>query len=195
MNESTPVAKKTTLRNSLLLAGLFIVGIIFAGGFSLALDATNTTEFCTSCHSMQTNLEELKEKSHWNNRTGVHAGCANCHVPKAFWPKMQAKIMAAKDVYHELMGTINTPEKYEARRLQMAQAVWDKMKASDSRVCKSCHSFQHMDFSQQDRFARKKHENAPDRGFTCIDCHKGIAHKKAKTAGDDDDDDKMSKKR
>jgi cytochrome c-type protein NapC len=90
---------------------------------------------------------------------------------------MLAKVMASRDLFHEILGTINTHEKYEAHRKEMAEEVWAKMKATDSRECKSCHSFQHMDFSEQDRFARKKHENAPDRGQTCIDCHKGIAHK------------------
>jgi cytochrome c-type protein NapC len=172
------MADKTSRKKILAFSVLiFTVGLLFAGGFNVALDYTNTTEFCTSCHTMQTNLAEMKEKPHWNNRTGVHAGCADCHVPKAFGPKMLAKIMAAKDVYHQVMGTMDTPEKYEARRLEMAERVWAKMKASDSRECKTCHDFAHMDLSQQDRFARKKHEKATDRGETCIDCHKGIAHK------------------
>jgi len=175
-NEANP---KKRSRAGRLLVGLliFVSGVVFAGLFNVGLEYTNRTEFCTSCHSMKTNLAELEEKLHWKSRTGVHAGCADCHVPKDFKEKMIAKIMAAKDVYHEIMGTIDTPEKYEARRLEMAQRVWAKMKASDSRECKSCHSLAHMDFREQDRFARKKHENAPDRGQTCIDCHKGIGHK------------------
>jgi len=168
---------KSRFRRLLGVALIFFAGIVFAGLFNVGLEYTNRTEFCTSCHSMKTNLAELQERVHWKSRSGVPAGCADCHVPKDFKEKMIAKVMAAKDVYHEIMGTIDTPEKYEARRLDMAQRVWAKMKASDSRECKSCHGFAHMDFSEQDRFARKKHENAPDRGQTCIDCHKGIGHK------------------
>jgi cytochrome c-type protein NapC len=164
---------------------IFAAGIVFAGAFNWGLDYTNRTEFCTSCHSMQTNLNELKEKLHWKSVSGVHAGCADCHVPKNFKDKMVAKVMAAKDVYHEIMGTIDTPEKYEARRLQMAEAVWAKMKASGSRECKACHSFAHMDFSEQDKFARRKHQNADDRGQSCIDCHKGIGHKLPKDAAEE----------
>jgi cytochrome c-type protein NapC len=175
-NEVNP-KRKSWLRRLLGVALIFFAGVVFAGLFNVGLEYTNRTEFCTSCHSMKTNLAELEEKVHWKSRSGVHAGCADCHVPKDFKEKMIAKVMAAKDVYHEIMGTIDTPEKYEARRLDMAQRVWAKMKASDSRECKSCHGFAHMDFSEQDRFARKKHENAPDRGQTCIDCHKGIGHK------------------
>ena len=188
--QSDPNPKhRSWLRRFAVTAVIFGAGVVFTGLFNVALDYTNRTEFCTSCHSMKTNLAELEERVHWKSRSGVSAGCADCHVPKDFKEKMIAKVMAAKDVYHEIMGTIDTPEKYEARRLDMAQRVWAKMKASDSRECKSCHAFVHMDFSEQDRFARKKHENAPDRGQTCIDCHKGIGHKLPKGAETEDEDD------
>jgi cytochrome c-type protein NapC len=165
-------------RKKLILgfAVIFVAGIVFAGLFNAGLAHTNTTEFCTSCHTMQKNLEELQQSTHWQNASGVHAGCADCHVPQPFIPKMIAKVMAAKDVYHEFMGTIDTPEKYEAHRWNMASRVWEKMKATDSRECRSCHEYSHMDLAAQDRSARSRHSNAPDKGDTCIDCHKGIVH-------------------
>jgi len=177
MSSNTGPKPRSWTRRLLVGSLIFAAGAVFAGLFNVGLEYTNRTEFCTSCHSMKTNLTELEERVHWRNASGVHAGCADCHVPKEFKEKMIAKVMAAKDVWHEILGTIDTPEKYEARRLDMAQRVWAKMKASDSRECKSCHTLAHMEFSEQDRFARKKHENAPDRGQTCIDCHKGIGHK------------------
>lgn len=163
-------------RSKLSFIFILVLGVILTSLFNVGLKATNTTEFCTSCHTMKVNLEELKENVHWSNASGVHAGCADCHVPKAFIPKMVAKVMAAKDVYHEILGTIDTPEKYEKRRWLMANRVWDKMKASDSRECRSCHTYDHMDFSEQDKSARKRHPKADEKGQTCIDCHKGIAH-------------------
>ena len=89
---------------------------------------------------------------------------------------MKAKIMAVKDVYHELVGTISTPEDYEAHRLSMASAVWKKMKASDSGECRNCHNFEYMDFTLQESRAANEHQRAIDTGMTCIDCHQGIAH-------------------
>ena len=151
-------------------------GIIFWGGFNTALEMTNTMEFCTSCHTMKVNLEEYKETAHYKNTSGVQATCSDCHVPKPFFPKMKAKILAYKDVMHEILGTIDTPEKYEAHRWDMASRVWDKMRATDSRECRNCHSFDNMDLSEQDRTARKKHSKAVDKGKTCIDCHTGLAH-------------------
>ena len=155
---------------------IFAAGIGSAALFNTGVTYTNEMEFCTSCHSMQVNLEEYKQTIHYKNPSGVQATCSDCHVPKEFLPKMVAKIMAAKDVYHEIMGTIDTPEKYEAHRWGMASAVWAKMKSSNSRECLTCHKLENMDLAEQDRTARSKHGNALDDGQTCIDCHKGIAH-------------------
>ncbi|KRT54317.1 NapC/NirT family cytochrome c [endosymbiont of Ridgeia piscesae] len=160
----------------IFIAVIFLGGVIFAGLFNVGLAFTNEMDFCTSCHTMKVNLEEYKETVHYKNASGVRATCSDCHVPKVFVPKMIAKVMAAKDVYHEIMGTIDTKEKYEARRWDMANRVWEKMRNSDSRECRTCHDFTQMDFSEQDRTARKRHSRAMDQGKTCIDCHKGIAH-------------------
>ena len=159
----------------ILIAG-FIAGILFWGGFHWTLEATNTEEFCTSCHTMETNLGEYRETIHYNNHSGVRAICSDCHVPHEWQYKMKAKIMAVKDVYHEMRGTISTPEKYEERRLEMAAAVWKKMKATDSRECRNCHAFEYMDFTIQETRAAKNHQKAIDENMTCIDCHQGIAH-------------------
>jgi cytochrome c-type protein NapC len=155
---------------------IFAAGIVFTGAFNVGLGYTNKMEFCVSCHSMQVNLKEYKETPHYKNASGVRATCADCHVPKEFGPKMVAKVMAYKDVLHEILGTIDTKEKYEAHRWEMAVRVWDKMKRTDSRECRTCHSMDSMDLSEQDKSARRRHGRAEDEGKTCIDCHKGIAH-------------------
>ncbi|PLY13322.1 MAG: cytochrome C [Sedimenticola sp.] len=159
-----------------ILILVFVAGIIFTGLFNMGLSATNEMDFCTSCHSMKVNLEEYKETVHYTNISGVRATCSDCHVPKEFIPKMVAKVIAAKDVWHEILGTIDTKEKYEQHRWDMASRVWAKMKASNSRECRTCHDFDQMDLGEQSRMARKRHSRAVDDGETCIDCHKGIAH-------------------
>ena len=58
----------------------------------------------------------------------------------------------------------------------MASAVWTKMKKTDSRECRNCHSFEFMDFTIQETRAATEHQKAIDQGMTCIDCHQGIAH-------------------
>ncbi len=164
-------------RNNLFLLSLvFMAGIVFAGVGNMGLSATDDMDFCTSCHSMKVNLEEYKQTVHYQNASGVRATCPDCHVPESFFPKMAAKIVATRDVYHEILGTIDTKEKYEQHRWTMASRVWDKMRATDSRECRSCHDYSSMDLSAQIRSARKRHSSAMDEGKTCIDCHRGIAH-------------------
>jgi cytochrome c-type protein NapC len=172
-----------------LLAVGFFSGIVFWGGFNTAMEATNTMDFCISCHEMRDNVYvEYKETIHYQNRTGVRAVCSDCHVPKDWTHKMIRKIQASKEVYGKIMGTIDTKEKFEANRLRLAQNEWARMKASDSRECRNCHSFDGMNAEKQKARASKMHKIAQDDKKTCIDCHKGIAHHKPKNMPEEDDD-------
>jgi cytochrome c-type protein NapC len=157
---------------------LLMVGAAMAVGGKVAVDHTNTLEFCISCHEMkENNFAEYSHTIHARNRTGVKAICSDCHVPHEFFATVVRKVGAANDVVHHLLGTIDTPEKFEARRLEMAKAVWRTMKATDSRECRSCHDVKAMDPQMQGKTAQKQHQKLTDSGRTCIDCHYGIAHK------------------
>lgn len=139
-----PSAKYSLL--TLLVVGFFS-GIIFWGGFNTAMEATNTLEFCVSCHEMRdTVYQEYKKTIHYSNRTGVRAICSDCHVPKDWVHKIARKIQATNELYGKVMGTIDTPEKFEAKRLQLAENEWKRMKGSDSRECRNCHGFEGMNW-------------------------------------------------
>jgi nitrate/TMAO reductase-like tetraheme cytochrome c subunit len=159
---------------------LFVIGVVFWSGFNLMLDYSNSEDFCISCHVMKDNLYvEYQETIHYSNRTGVRAVCSDCHVPKEWFPKMYRKIEATlHEIPHWAMGTIDTREKFEARRMYLAKRVWGEMKASDSHECRNCHELQHMDLDKQQLSASRKHtlKRQTERGETCIDCHQGIAH-------------------
>lgn len=173
---------------ALLVLG-FISGILFWGGFNTAMEATNTLEFCVSCHEMRdTVYQEYKKTIHYSNRTGVRATCPDCHVPKDWVHKIARKIQASQEVYGKIVGTIDTPEKFEAKRLTLAQHEWKRMKDSDSRECRNCHSFEGMNADSQKQRARKQHELAQRDKSTCIDCHKGIAHHKPKGMTEEDEE-------
>ena len=157
---------------------LFAAGIVSWAGFNFVLEETNTEAFCISCHEMKsTTYEEYRTSTHALSRSGVRATCPDCHVAKPFLPKMVAKVRASKDLFHSILGTIDTTEKFEARRLQMAEAVWTRVKETDSRECRSCHDNLSFDFAKQSRRAVAQHEEGIAEGKTCIDCHKGITHK------------------
>lgn len=160
-----------------LVVGAFICGIVFWGGFNWAMELTNVESFCISCHEMRDNVyQEYKATIHYVNRTGVRATCPDCHVPKEWIHKVVRKIRASNEVYHKLIGSIDTREKFEAKRIVLAQHVWDAMKATDSRECRNCHDFKSMDYGVQGRRAANMHAAGFAEGKTCIDCHKGIAH-------------------
>jgi cytochrome c-type protein NapC len=162
---------------ALLVAG-GVGGVLFWGGFHWAMELSNTETFCVSCHEMRdTVYKELKETVHFTNRTGVRATCPDCHVPKEWIYKVKRKIEATNELFHKVMGTIDTPEKFETQRLAMAQNVWATMKATDSRECRNCHAMVSMDLDKQLRPAQRMHKAAVEKGQTCIDCHQGIAHK------------------
>lgn len=169
---------KLLVKTSLFSAIVFIlVGIVLWGGFNTAMEATNTLEFCISCHEMRdTVYREYQPSVHHENPSGVQAACPDCHVPREWWPKVVRKIQASNELYHWLVGTIDTPEKFAARRPQLAEHVWSVMKRTDSRECRNCHQFTAMKIAEQGRFAADRHTRALQAGGTCIDCHKGISH-------------------
>lgn len=162
---------------TLLILGC-VAGVVFVTGFNTSMHAMNSEKFCISCHEMRDNVyQEYMDTVHYSNRTGVRAICSDCHVPQEFVPKMVRKIQATKELYGKAFGIIDTPQKFEAHRLEMAKNEWARMKKNDSQECRNCHSFDYMDFTEQKTVATKMHSFAIDEGKTCIDCHKGIAHK------------------
>ncbi|CUW40731.1 Cytochrome c-type protein TorC [Magnetospirillum sp. XM-1] len=155
-----------------------LAGVVAWGGFNTALEATNTTSFCISCHVMRdTVYVEYRQSAHFQNRSGVRAGCPDCHVPRDWNHKLIRKAQASNELFHWALGSIDTPEKFEAKRHDLAAREWTRMRESDSRECRNCHSFEAMDFHKQSMKAARAMREAAKAGKTCIDCHKAVAHK------------------
>jgi cytochrome c-type protein NapC len=159
----------------LLIGG--VGGVLFWGAFNTGIHMTNSLEFCISCHEMRdTVYQEYKESIHYKNKYGVRAICPDCHVPKDWTHMMIRKAQASMELYAKVTGKVDTPEKFEKARMELATHEWARMKASGSRECRNCHDFQAMDAEKQKPSAQKHHAQAQVEGKTCIDCHKGIAH-------------------
>lgn len=154
----------------------FVLGIAFTGGFLASLEYTATNAFCTSCHEMETPYAEYTHSVHFSNAIGIRATCANCHVPPAFLPGLWRHTKASLEVWGHLRGELDTPAKYEANRLALAQTVWAELKANDSAECRSCHFPGAMALDKQPPMAARAHQALATSGQTCIDCHKGPAH-------------------
>ena len=181
---------KPSARYSLLgISSLsFVFGILFWGGFNTGMEMTNSLEFCTTCHERRdTVYQEYKETIHFSNRSGVRAICSDCHVPKDWTHKIIRKAQASFEIWGKLTGSIDTKEKFEAKRMVLATHEWERMKGNGSRECRNCHAFESMSAELQKQTPYKKHMKAKEEGKTCIDCHKGIAHQLPKEYKDPDE--------
>ena len=90
---------------------------------------------------------------------------------------MARKMQASKEVWGKIFGTIDTREKFQAKRLELARHEWARFKANDSLECRNCHDYEYMDFTRQSVRAQNMHSTyLANKEKTCIDCHKGIAH-------------------
>ena len=172
---TTPSATWSVL--SLLIVGL-VIGAGGVIGTKVMVAVTGTNEFCGgACHSMQWAAEEYRQSIHYANRTGVQAGCHDCHIPHSYpqllWYKAKA---GTKDVIGEIRGVISTKEKFEKERLRMAQEVWAEFKDNNSANCQHCHAFSAEIIAKQKEMAQSMHQMVLQKQGTCVDCHKGLAH-------------------
>ncbi|WP_421868062.1 pentaheme c-type cytochrome TorC [Motiliproteus sp.] len=167
----------THLSLGVLTLGGFMAGVVFWGAFNTGLEATNTEEFCISCHEMEANVyQELQETVHWSNNSGVRATCPDCHVPHNWTDKIARKMQASKEVFGKLFGTIDTREKFLDKRLELAQHEWQRFSANKSLECRNCHDYNSMNFDNMSEKAQVQMRRAAERDQSCLDCHKGIAH-------------------
>ena len=166
-----------------LALGVGLGVLVFSGLMMMAgaagLAWTNTEQFCIGCHEMRDNVyAEFKGTIHDTNRSGVRAVCSDCHVPREPGPMLKRKIEATFELWgHFVSGVIDTKEKFEKHRYNMAKRVWTRMQETDSLECRNCHKAESMSVALQSERAKARHAKARKDGMTCIDCHFGIAHK------------------
>lgn len=165
---------------SLITLGVGLgVGVVFFASLGSFMVYANSEQFCAfTCHEMTVTVgAEYKGTIHDSNRTGVRATCNDCHVPHDYIPNYVAKLGLFSDIWgHFVTGSIDTKEKFQAKRYELAKRVWVYMKDNDSRECRHCHTTAKMDPEKQTDKAKARHEKARLEGLTCIDCHFAIAH-------------------
>ncbi len=99
-------------------------------------------------------------------------------MPHEWTNKIARKMQASKEVWGHIFGSIDTREMFLALRTHLAAGLWVRFMANDSLECRNCHSSESMDLTRQNPRAAQAHERFLFSGErTCIDCHKGIAHK------------------
>lgn len=169
------ISQSATLFPVLTVASVFTAGILFWGAFNWSLELFNTESFCISCHEMSDNIyPEYRRSTHYANDSGVRATCPDCHVPKNWLDMVVRKVGATNELYHSLVGSIDSREKFLKKRMVLAGYVWESMEANNSLECRNCHELTFQDIDKKE--SNPAHERAETRGISCIGCHMGIAH-------------------
>jgi cytochrome c-type protein NapC len=169
---------------AVVVVALILVGVTLVVGGAAGLAWTETESFCTSCHEMRDNVyAEYKGTIHDRNRAGVRAICSDCHVPKEPLALIKRKMAASFELWGHLTGVIDTKEKFQKHKAELAHNVWRRMKETDSLECRNCHDAAHMEASMQSEKAQSRHAKMRTEGKTCIDCHFGIAHSEPEGPG------------
>ncbi|OIJ12034.1 nitrate reductase [Anaerobacillus arseniciselenatis] len=134
------------------LIGVFL-GIALFAGTSGTMKATDSGEFCSSCHIMGTAFETFADSNH------ASLSCNDCHAPRdSVVSKMAFKAKAgASHMYMNTLGASKIPDVLHANA-KSQQVINDN--------CISCHEpgLQNVD-----------HSGAHD---SCIDCHRQVPHNK-----------------
>lgn len=160
-----------------------IIGALIAVAAVLANEQidhyTSTDEFCgTSCHSMQVHVssdETYLQSAHRNAKSGVIAGCADCHIPSGIVPATWTHVSAGiRDIVSETMNDFSEPGVWEAKRAHLAYRVRDWLYETDSATCRSCHL--ESAIQPERKRGQRQHKEAREKGITCIECHYNLVH-------------------
>ena len=78
-------------------------------------------------------------------------------------------MQASKEVWAKLFGSVDTREKFQDKRLELAEHEWRRLETNNSLECRNCHSFESMDFTRQSPRAQNAHQRFLATGEkTCI---------------------------
>lgn len=167
--------------------GWILIALIgVAVGLAAALAAekvhhvTSTDAFCgTSCHSMEAyvaNDEAYVTSAHQTSWSGVHAGCADCHIPEGLVASTWAHVKGGiKDIIAENTNDFSDPAVWEERRERLAHRVRDWFVETDSATCRRCHD-QETEIDPGFLRGRDAHKLAIKEKVTCVACHFNLVH-------------------
>lgn len=165
-------------------ASLF-VGVALVAAYGSVIDYTHSLQFCAhTCHEMEATVyEEYTHSKHFKNPQGVVVVCADCHVPHHNWPAtFVKKFYATFELWNHFVDREYDLKNFNPRRPMLAKLVDDEFAANNARECKSCHKYANMVLAEQRTSVRAQHTDAMKTDQNCLDCHKGITHKKFEDA-------------
>ena len=147
-------------------------GILFVGLFFIMIGETSTSGFCMVCHEMRWVGEQGWMKSvHYQNDSGVTAGCGDCHIPPSLVPKLWVKARdGAKDVYTHFLGEADIDEMDWGHMSKLA-----RRKIHDASCAKCHHNLTAKGLPLKAIMAHRQYLRY--RNKRCLDCHVGQFHK------------------
>ena len=170
------------------IAGI-AVGIVFCGVFSNAMHWAGSTQFCGEfCHSMDVTYAAYKKGLHFNTRTGMHAGCSDCHLlneanehnsPLQYGALLVDKVVSASHSgFGELRGSLNTPQKQVEERDRMAKDVHNLMLEREFSNCRACHDVTAMNNPKKPILSKfhRRMSVGQDPKIDCLACHPTAGH-------------------
>ncbi|MFK4447501.1 nitrate/TMAO reductase-like tetraheme cytochrome c subunit [Caballeronia udeis] len=90
-------------------------------------------------------------------------------MPHNWTDRIARKMQASKEVWAKLFGSVDTREKFQDKRLELAEHEWRRLETNNSLECRNCHSFEPMDFTRQSPRAQNAHQRFLATGEkTCI---------------------------
>jgi nitrate/TMAO reductase-like tetraheme cytochrome c subunit len=148
--------------------GVLVFGSLFLVVSAVGLEASQSSSFCGSCHSMKAVFAA------WKSSTHHQMECVDCHIEPGISGFLHAKlILGPRDIFHEIVYR-PTPEKISAINL----------KFRDSQCEKCHHGLLAINEKPPDdlpapvknvglKYAHKKHKEAK---VLCVDCHLDAVH-------------------
>lgn len=126
---------------------VLIAVVILYSGTALSMKATDSAEFCGSCHVMNEVTRTHQISTH------AKLSCNDCHAPHNITAKIPFKAMAgAKDIYINMFGEVD-------------DVIHTSKKSKDiiNQNCLNCHEMTNVNV-------------AMDTKEYCIDCHQTVPH-------------------
>ncbi|MCL6570374.1 MAG: NapC/NirT family cytochrome c [Bacillus sp. (in: Bacteria)] len=135
---------------------LLFLAIFFGLSFT-GLEATSSSEFCSSCHEMKPQYYTWKASSH------SEVDCVSCHVTPGIENYTKAKRNVLVEIYKNQTDTFTAP-------IKMPTIIPDK-------ACETCHNISARDVTPSGDIIIP-HDKHKTEGIECVQCHSGTAHGK-----------------
>lgn len=128
---------------------------VFFGLSFVGLEATSSSEFCSSCHEMKPQFYTWKASSH------SEVDCVSCHVVPGVENYAKAKGNGLVEAYKKQMDTYVAP-------IKMPNLIPDE-------ACETCHNIESREVTPSGDIIIP-HSKHKTEGVKCVQCHSGTAH-------------------